>query len=192
MYIYRATLSDGKSYIGSTNNFRKRKNSHLSKARNIDNNKVFYQAIRKFGEKKIKWEILMENVPEERVEVYEGAFVVFYNSYRDGYNSTELGQGNSAKRVFNLTNGKVYSSIREAARSENEAQRTVQKSIEQKYVTAKHNCFLLEEELNNIDIVSLIKREETIKYKKENNLSGLWKNHKTDIEKRVDARIKSL
>ena len=53
MFIYRILFPEGESYIGFTNNISKRKNSHLSKARNNKNNKV-YKAIRKCGEENLE------------------------------------------------------------------------------------------------------------------------------------------
>lgn len=148
--------------------------------------------MRQFGEENLEWEILMDNASESDVEIYEGAFVSFYNSYRNGYNATKLGQGSSPKSVFNLANGMVYESIREAARKEREAHRTVQKSIENKYVTARYNLFLLEDELCDLDLMSIIRMRETIKYKRRNKLKALWPNHKKDIDGIVENRMRAL
>ncbi len=48
MYVYRIKFPDGKSYIGSTRNFKARRNAHTRNARNNKSEKV-YAAIRKFG-----------------------------------------------------------------------------------------------------------------------------------------------
>jgi hypothetical protein len=191
MYIYRIIFPDGKSYVGSTKDFRRRKNSHLSKARNGNKNKVS-RTIRYFGEGNLKWEVLMDNVSENKIEMYEGAFVSFYNSYTNGYNATKLGQGSLSKKVLNLSNGTVYSSIHEASRREYEQHRTVQRSIENKCVTAKYNLFLLEEEYKKLDCETRIRMEETIRYKKDKGIKGLWPNHKREIQERINKRIEVL
>ena len=56
--IYRAKNTiNGKSYIGQTKNFSKRKNDHISCAKR-GHKGVFYNAIRKYGEEVFTWEIL--------------------------------------------------------------------------------------------------------------------------------------
>ncbi len=188
MYVYRIIFPDGKSYVGSTNNFRKRKTSHLSKARNENGNKL-YRAIRYFGEENLKWEVLMHNVSEKEIEMWEGVFVSFYDSYRNGYNATKLGQGSSPKKVINFTKGIFYSSIREAARVEGEDTKTIQTSIRKQSVTAKCNLYLLEKDYKCLNDKTRIKFEETIRYKKEKGLKSLWPDHKREIEARVQNRV---
>lgn len=190
MYIYRIIFPNGRSYIGSTKDFKKRKVSHLSKARRGQGNKI-YQAIRDCGEELLRWEVLMDNVSEKEVEMWEGVFVSFYDSYKDGYNSTKAGQGSSPKRVINLAKEIYYSSIREAARSEGESPKSVQTSIKKRSVTARHNLYLLEKDYRDLDYRAKIRLEETIRYKREKQLKALWPNHKREIEERVHKRLEN-
>ena len=88
--IYKATcMISGKSYIGQTNNFEKRKAQHLRSKDNYP----FHCAIRKYGEDNFIWEILEEceisNLNER--EIY---WIDQYDTYNNGYNCT-LGGDNA-------------------------------------------------------------------------------------------------
>lgn len=82
--IYKATCSiSGKSYIGQTKNFQKRKAEHLR----AKDNYAFHLALRKYGPDAFKWTILEEcklSDLDER-EIY---WISYYDTYNSGYNST--------------------------------------------------------------------------------------------------------
>jgi predicted GIY-YIG superfamily endonuclease len=61
--IYKATSPSGKSYVGVTNNFNRRKNTHLRKARE-GSTLFFHAAIRKYGPENITWTILAVGMTE--------------------------------------------------------------------------------------------------------------------------------
>ncbi len=91
MVIYRAIcLITKKSYIGQTNNFKVRKNNHLSYAkRGKDSSKKFYRALRKYGEDKFRWEILQEFEDTKLANELETKWIKRFNSVEDGYNCLE-------------------------------------------------------------------------------------------------------
>lgn len=88
--IYKATNKiNGHSYIGQTTNFQRRKMEHLS----CKCASVFAKALKKYGKENFIWEILEEcnnNELDER-EIY---WISYYNTYYNGYNSTQGGQFN--------------------------------------------------------------------------------------------------
>jgi len=95
--IYKAESPSGKVYIGLTTcDLKKRKKEHLFDAFN-ENNKsyksAFPRAIRKYGESKIAWNILHEDIPCEDLPALEIKTIADYDSFRNGYNSTEGGEG---------------------------------------------------------------------------------------------------
>ncbi len=55
--VYKATFTNGKCYIGITNDLSKRKYSHKKKSES-GYSTYFYNAVRKYGFDSIKWEIL--------------------------------------------------------------------------------------------------------------------------------------
>ncbi len=99
MLIYKATFSNGKSYIGLTiNNFELRRKQHLSESFNSNcqlYNTYFHRAIRKHGEKNIQWEILENNIIDfEYLKERETFNILKYDTYfPNGYNMTLGGEG---------------------------------------------------------------------------------------------------
>ena len=121
LYIYKFTNTEnGKTYIGQTNNFELRINGHRSTAFNPnskDYNGVFYQAIRKYGWGKFKFEILEEIFDEEGREYLnerERFFIEHYQSLtsQSGYNVSIGGQngGLTVKKTFEelLETSKIF------------------------------------------------------------------------------------
>lgn len=99
--IYKATsLLTGKHYIGlTTETLRERRTKHLSSARNMSNTH-FHKAIRKYGEDNFKWEVIEEFSDivdkENAMEILsekEKYWIKYYDSFKNGYNSTEGGEG---------------------------------------------------------------------------------------------------
>jgi group I intron endonuclease len=102
--IYKATNSiNGKSYIGFDSAWPKRKNRHLENA--IYNREgKFYDAIRKYGWDKFQWEILYQSEDKEHtLNVMETQFIREYNTFNQGYNMTEGGEG-----CFGATSNKIW------------------------------------------------------------------------------------
>lgn len=93
--IYKINFSNGKVYIGQTNDFTARRNQHLSDAKmNVDYK--IYRAMRKYNTTKDDFEIIESNIDSQDLanerEIY---WIAFYNSYHNGYNSTPGGQTGS-------------------------------------------------------------------------------------------------
>jgi group I intron endonuclease len=108
--IYKATNKiNGKVYIGQTCSLlNKRIYDHKkrSKNSNISNNNKFYNAIKKYGFENFEWEILQKNIPQEKLDEWEIKYIREYNSFLDGYNSTEGGK-RSSPMVFPETKAKI-------------------------------------------------------------------------------------
>lgn len=123
-YIYKATNKiNGKSYIGQTTNFAKRKRDHINvRDGRRDPNSIFHRAIDKYGKENFTWEILAIIPGKSLANAYECEMIRKYNSYKPfGYNMTKGGDGGSmwnAIPVVCLTlNGKFvkkYDSASEA------------------------------------------------------------------------------
>lgn len=93
--IYKINFSNGKVYIGQTNDFTARRNQHLSDARKGEDYKI-YRAMRKYNTTKDDFEIIESNLNSQDLanerEIY---WIAFYDSYHNGYNSTPGGQHGS-------------------------------------------------------------------------------------------------
>jgi group I intron endonuclease len=83
IYIWKNKLN-GKVYIGSSDNIKKRWKQHIQTAKSGSNYK-FHQAIRKFGEDNFDKEIL-ELVSQNLLESREIEWIKKYNSIEEGYN----------------------------------------------------------------------------------------------------------
>jgi len=95
--IYKATnIINGKSYIGkTTKNFDWYKNGHIKNALRGDN-KLFYKAIRKYGQKNFQWEILFEGeCSNNKLNDLEIFYIGYYDTFNrsNGYNLTIGGDG---------------------------------------------------------------------------------------------------
>ena len=108
-YIYKFTnKTNGKAYIGQTNNIENRKRGHKSDSFNSKSegyNLPFHAAIRKYGWDNFNFEVLEEiddavydfNYVDERERFY----IAYYHSLKDeqGYNITLGGQGNPRPKL---------------------------------------------------------------------------------------------
>ena len=102
--IYKSTNTiNGKSYIGFDSAWPKRMNRHLENA-NYNREGKFYDAIRKYGWDKFQWEILYQSKDKEHtLNVMETQFIREYNTFNQGYNMTEGGEG-----CFGATSNKIW------------------------------------------------------------------------------------
>jgi group I intron endonuclease len=96
--IYKAINKiNGDFYIGKTiRPLKERIKKHYKNAYNVNNtiyNSKFYCAIRKYGKENFQWEILYQDVPEDRLDVAEICAIYIFNSYDGGYNMTFGGDG---------------------------------------------------------------------------------------------------
>lgn len=115
MIVYKATNTiNGKIYIGyTTKTLEKRKKEHLYKSRCKTDNQYFYlfrEAIRKYGFKNFKWEIIAECKNIEECCSLEIEFIKKLNSISPvGYNLTNGGNGGSPSEQ---TKNKISKSVK--------------------------------------------------------------------------------
>ena len=87
--IYIATNQENlKSYVGQTTDLELRKRNHRKSMR-AGSDTHFHNALRKYDETAFEWRILEKNIPLERLGTREVLWIAFYDSYHNGYNSTE-------------------------------------------------------------------------------------------------------
>lgn len=96
--IYKAISPSGKIYIGQTINFELRKiqhNRHSINEKYKEYNYAFHKAVRKYGFDNVKWEILNEDLSQEKADMWERLwiFIEKSNDPNFGYNMTEGGDG---------------------------------------------------------------------------------------------------
>lgn len=96
--IYKSTCSvTGKCYIGFDSKWPRRKIIHKSNYPKV--NFKFYNAIRKYGWDNFVWEVIYQSTERDHtLKVMEPYFIIEYNSFDNGYNTTLGGEG-----VFGLS-----------------------------------------------------------------------------------------
>jgi group I intron endonuclease len=107
--IYKATNKiNGKCYIGFDSNWPNRKSYHKSFYKK--QNYKFYLAIRKHGFDNFQWELLYQSKDvEHTLNVMENYFIIEYDSYNKGYNSTLGGDGVLGIVAWNKGKTGIYS-----------------------------------------------------------------------------------
>jgi group I intron endonuclease len=94
MVIYKITnMINKKVYIGqTTTSIENRWKHHLKDCKREKNNK-FYNAIKKYGSENFKIEVIENEIEEQRLlNERERYWIGFYDSYKNGYNSTLGGE----------------------------------------------------------------------------------------------------
>lgn len=93
--IYCATnLINGKQYIGQTiNSLDERIKSHYKRSKNKFANEAFMCALRKHKKENWRWEILVENVPIDQLDLFERSYIWGLSAFEFGYNLTTGGTG---------------------------------------------------------------------------------------------------
>ncbi len=93
--IYMATnIANGKSYIGQTiQSLRIRSNSHINESLRGVDDIYFHKAIKKHGREDFKWEIIAECISLEELNRTEVEMIKKYDTFGNGYNLTEGGEG---------------------------------------------------------------------------------------------------
>lgn len=98
MIIYKFTNNvNGKSYIGQTNDFKRRKSEHISCAKRKCEFAV-HRAIHKYGLGAFTWEVLHECDDREELSKMEIHYIKEHDTYRNGYNMTVGGEHSVAGR----------------------------------------------------------------------------------------------
>ena len=90
--IYRAdNLINGKCYIGQTiKSLDERIRGHYIDCKN--KNYKFSNALRKYKKEDWKWEVLVENVPIDQLDLFERSYIWGLSTFEFGYNSTTGGE----------------------------------------------------------------------------------------------------
>ena len=94
--MYKALFPHNRAYIGYTLNIEKRKQSHKRHSFNKNSREyhyAFHRAIRKYGWSNIEWQILENNIIENKLSNREIYYIATYNTYNNGYNETLGGDG---------------------------------------------------------------------------------------------------
>jgi group I intron endonuclease len=100
--IYKYTSPSGKNYIGQTTNEKNRKCCFLTKT--LYGGGKINNARNKYGACNFTYEVLKEieendiDKLHDLLDKYEVEYIKFYNSFKNGYNSTEGGKDNSYVR----------------------------------------------------------------------------------------------
>jgi len=93
MKIYKHTSPSGKSYIGKTiKSTQERLNEHI-KLSDKGSTHIFHRAIRKYGIENFITIVLEDNICQDKVNEREKYWIAYYDTYNNGYNMTEGGDG---------------------------------------------------------------------------------------------------
>ena len=94
VYMFEDIVS-GNVYVGTSVNFRERLASHIINARNIVDNRRswFYNIVRKYGWIRFNVYILERGLTQKQGFIYEKKWIKILDSYHNGYNMTEGGEG---------------------------------------------------------------------------------------------------
>ena len=106
--LYRAvSLVDGKMYIGKTiGSFYKRAKRHNSNSNAYKYDCYFYNAIRKHGIDSFEWDILRICDNDKELEAWEQYYILYYDTYKNGYNMTLGGGGTIGYKPTKESNDK--------------------------------------------------------------------------------------
>jgi group I intron endonuclease len=104
-YIYRLKNTvNNKSYIGVTNNFKKRIREHSY----ASNNYKISRAIRKYGWENFEYTQIDHSISHEYAyKTLEKMYIIFYDTFYNGYNSTLGGEGSVGHTFSEKTREKM-------------------------------------------------------------------------------------
>lgn len=100
-YVYKYTSPSGKFYIGITDNLQRRQEEHKKKEFGCkDDNSKFANAIRKYSFNNFKYEVLESGLTEDDANFLECLYIIEFDSFKNGYNSTTGGdRGHAPKKL---------------------------------------------------------------------------------------------
>jgi group I intron endonuclease len=107
-YIYLVTnLVTGTEYVGFTIDLRERRWRHETGARS-GSNTHFHRALAKYGKDAFEWNIIFEHDDEEWTKnVMEPYFIAWHDTFENGYNLTEGGDGTLGRVATEETRRKI-------------------------------------------------------------------------------------
>ena len=111
IYCYHC-ISTGKKYIGQTDNEKRRKYEHSSYYNKKYRDNKFYRAVKKYGWENFIYGII-ENANIETLDAQEIYFINFYNTYKNGYNSSIGGKTTRGYKHTEETKRKISESRKE-------------------------------------------------------------------------------
>lgn len=116
--IYRIVcFPAGKMYVGQTNDYSKRKSTHLSHLKhNTHSNKHLQNAYNLHGDQSFYFELLESALSPDKVNEREIYWIAYFNSQNDGYNITSGGDRSQAFSTPCQWNGVWYSSHTQCAK----------------------------------------------------------------------------
>ena len=115
MIVYLVkNIINGKKYVGlTTQSLETRWQQHVYEAFRKNNNRYFYNSIRKYGKDSFKCSILEECKDEQELDAKEIYWINQLGSFRDGYNLTIGGEGGykeiTRKKMSLACQGKKFS-----------------------------------------------------------------------------------
>ena len=106
IYIIK-NLTNNKVYIGQTiQKWERRVKCHFWEALRGDEDTKLNRAIVKYGKENFSYK-LVTKCDELQLDNLEILYITVFNSFKNGYNSTEGGQGSSGKKVSEETKEKI-------------------------------------------------------------------------------------
>lgn len=118
-YIYKITSPSDKIYIGQTVNLKNRKNQYSSY--HCKNQIALFNSIKKYSWDKHIFEIIEEHeidVDKTIINEREKYWISFYDSFRNGLNCNEGGNGNTGFKFSEETKKKMSETRKEKKQSE--------------------------------------------------------------------------
>lgn len=136
--VYRfLNTASGKSYIGITHSFRRRKSDHIRRLKQGNHHSIKLQnAWNKYTEDAFTWAIIDKGLSQIEAEASEFEWIAHYDSFHNGYNMNEGGNV-SASPDFNSVpctwNDIGYPSVSAAARALGIGSDAMQKRLSKGY-----------------------------------------------------------
>lgn len=181
MIVYMVTSPSGKRYIGITKKaLESRKKEHIKYAKLY--NRKFSKAILKYGDK-LTWEVVDTGETYEELFFKEKEYIRFYDTYKNGYNSTlggdgtcgeVVGKANSKKIIHN--NFQIYPSLVKASKTLNLSCRHIGDLLKTGRTDPKGNSFKF-----------YYKEDEKRPHKPYDYSSEAWKNRKLQSRSVIDT-----
>jgi len=92
--LYKVTSPSGKIYIGITcETLEDRKSKHKYTANRMQKSHKFSNAIKYYGIDGMNWEVVFNNLSQEKAIELEKQLIEEHDTYKNGYNSTKGGEG---------------------------------------------------------------------------------------------------
>lgn len=179
-YVYKHTCPSGKVYIGIT---KQTPNKRWLNGLGYEHNDYFFKAIKKYGWKNIKHEILFDNLTEEEAKLKEIELISSYKSNQReyGYNITNGGDGVHGFKHTEETKSKIPNLFKKGCIPWNKGKTTSIEVREKQSLahkgkpSSRQGCKLTEEHIKkHAQAVS----KKTYQYDLEGNLIKVWSSGK--------------